>query len=82
MEDKATTREMGTIKWFSNSKGFGFILDKTGESDIFVHYSSIMVDGYKSLKAGQVVHYHTEKGDKGLHAVNVIPVKAKKTHNG
>lgn len=81
MEDKMTIREMGTIKWFSNSKGFGFILDETGESDIFVHYSSIMVDGYKSLKAGQIVHYRTEKGDKGLHAVDVVPIRAKKAHN-
>ena len=74
MEDEASIREMGTIKWFSNSKGFGFILDETGSSDIFVHYSSIMIDGYKSLKAGQMVQYRTEKGEKGIHAVDVSPV--------
>jgi CspA family cold shock protein len=74
MEDEASIREMGTIKWFSNSKGFGFILDETGSSDIFVHYSSIMIDGYKSLKAGQMVHYRTEKGEKGIHAVDVSPI--------
>ena len=74
MEDEASIREMGTIKWFSNSKGFGFILDETGSSDIFVHYSSIMIDGYKSLKAGQMVQYRTEKGEKGIHAVDVSPI--------
>lgn len=74
MEDKVSIKEMGIIKWFSNSKGFGFILSEAGNSDIFVHYSSIMVDGYKSLKAGQAVYYRTEQGEKGLHAVDVTPV--------
>jgi len=74
MEDKESIKEIGIIKWFSNSKGFGFILNEAGNSDIFVHYSSIMIDGYKSLKAGQVVHYRTEDGEKGLHAVDVTPV--------
>ena len=52
----------GTIKWFSNAKGFGFILPNDGEGDIFVHYSAINIEGYKTLKAGQKVRYETERG--------------------
>jgi CspA family cold shock protein len=63
----------GTIKWFSNAKGFGFILPDNGEGDIFVHYSAINVEGYKTLKAGQYVSYDTERGDKGIHAINIQP---------
>lgn len=63
----------GTIKWFSNAKGFGFILPEHGEGDIFVHYSAINIQGYKTLKAGQLISYETEKGDKGLHAINIVP---------
>ena len=55
----------GTVKWFSNAKGFGFILPNNGEGDIFVHYSEIKIEGYKTLKAGQYVSYDTERGDKG-----------------
>jgi CspA family cold shock protein len=66
--------DTGTIKWFSNSKGFGFILNEDGQQDIFVHYSAIEVDGYKTLKAGQAVNYDVKHGDKGLHAVNVVPL--------
>ena len=66
--------KIGTIKWFSNAKGFGFILPSHGEGDIFVHYSSINVEGYKTLKAGQRVSYETERGDKGLHAINITPI--------
>ena len=64
--------DSGTIKWFSNSKGFGFILDDDGQ-DIFVHYSAIEVKGYKTLKSGQIVNYDVKYGDKGRHAVNVVP---------
>lgn len=63
----------GTIKWFSNAKGFGLILPDNGEGDIFVHYSAINVEGYKTLKAGQYVSYDTERGDKGIHAINIQP---------
>ena len=63
----------GTIKWFSNAKGFGFIIPEGGEGDIFVHYSAINVEGYKTLKAGQAVTYEVQRGNKGLHATNIIP---------
>jgi CspA family cold shock protein len=65
--------DSGTIKWFSNAKGFGFIVNEKGNGDIFVHYSAIMTDGYKTLKAGQLVNYEIQEGEKGLHAINVIP---------
>ena len=61
----------GTVKWFNNAKGYGFILPEGGGDDLFVHYSSIQMDGYKTLKAGQPVEYDTHEGDKGCHATNV-----------
>ncbi|MEX1032578.1 MAG: cold-shock protein [Cellvibrionaceae bacterium] len=61
----------GTVKWFNNAKGYGFILPDQGGEDLFVHYSSILMDGYKTLKAGQVVSFEVIKGGKGLHATNI-----------
>lgn len=58
----------GTVKWFNNAKGFGFILPETGSEDLFAHYSAIEMDGYRTLKAGQTVTFDVMKGDKGLHA--------------
>lgn len=63
----------GQVKWFNNAKGFGFILPDDGGSDLFVHYSSILMDGYKTLKAGQTVSFDVEEGPKGLHAININP---------
>ena len=63
--------QLGTVKWFNNAKGFGFILPETGSDDIFAHYSAINMEGYKSLKAGQRVEYDTITGPKGLHATNI-----------
>jgi CspA family cold shock protein len=60
----------GTVKWFNESKGFGFITCEDG-SDVFVHYSSISGNGFKSLAEGDSVSFDTEKGPKGLKAVNV-----------
>ena len=63
-------REQGTVKWFNASKGFGFIQRSTGE-DVFVHFSAIQGDGYKSLNEGQAVEFEVTKGPKGLQASNV-----------
>jgi CspA family cold shock protein len=63
--------EQGTVKWFNNSKGFGFIKRETGE-DVFVHYKSISGDGYKTLKEGDKVEFEVETGPKGLQAVTVV----------
>jgi CspA family cold shock protein len=65
----------GTVKWFNNAKGFGFILPDGGGEDLFAHYSSIEMDGYRTLKAGQPVTFEIEKGDKGLHAKSIKMVK-------
>lgn len=64
-------RETGTVKWFSNVKGYGFIDRDTGDGDVFVHYSSINADGYRSLNEGQRVEYTLTEGPKGLSAVDV-----------
>jgi len=61
----------GTVKWFNDSKGFGFITAEDG-SDVFVHHSSIQAQGFKSLAEGDQVTFDVEKGDKGLKAVNVV----------
>ena len=61
----------GTVKWFNNAKGYGFVIAEAGGEDLFAHYSSIQMDGYKTLKAGQAVEFDIEKGPKGLHAVNI-----------
>ncbi|WP_461520736.1 cold shock domain-containing protein CspD [Porticoccus sp.] len=62
----------GTVKWFNNAKGYGFILSADGANDIFAHYSAINMDGYKTLKAGQEVTYDLVEGQKGLHATNIV----------
>jgi cold shock protein len=64
---------MGTVKWFNNAKGYGFILCADGEGDVFAHYSAIQMDGYKTLKAGQEVSFELVEGEKGLHATNIRP---------
>lgn len=61
----------GKVKWFNNAKGYGFIRPDAGGDDLFVHYSYICMDGYKSLKAGQSVTYDVREAPKGLHAVNI-----------
>lgn len=61
----------GTVKWFNNAKGYGFILPDEGGEDLFVHYTSILMEGYKTLKAGQVVQFEMVEGGKGFHATNI-----------
>jgi len=61
----------GTVKWFNNKKGFGFITPEAGGDDVFVHFSAISMEGFKSLEEGQKVTYEVEQGDKGAQATNV-----------
>ena len=65
----------GSVKWFNNAKGFGFIT-QGGEEDIFVHYSQIQEEGFKTLKQGEVVEFELRRGPKGLHAANVVRMNA------
>ncbi len=60
----------GTVKWFNERKGFGFLSQEDGD-DVFVHYSSIQSSGFKSLNEGQSIEFETQEGPKGLQAVNV-----------
>ncbi|AXR06845.1 cold shock domain-containing protein CspD [Salinimonas sediminis] len=62
---------VGKVKWFNNAKGFGFIVPEDGGEDIFAHYSTIQMEGYRSLKAGQDVTFEVQQGPKGLHAENI-----------
>jgi len=64
---------IGIVKWFSNTKGYGFISPEKGGDDIFAHFSSITMDGYKTLKKGQKVEFECTQGPKGLHATSIKP---------
>ncbi|CAM4254388.1 MULTISPECIES: cold-shock protein [Bacillales] len=63
----------GTVKWFNGEKGFGFITQEQGD-DVFVHFSAIQADGYKTLEEGQKVTFEVEEGQRGPQATNVTPV--------
>lgn len=64
----------GSVKWFNNSKGFGFLAPEDGSEDVFVHFSAIKADGFKSLEEGQKVKFEVVRGQKGLQAANVEPI--------
>lgn len=63
--------EQGTVKWFNDDKGYGFITRESGD-DVFVHFSAIQGDGFKSLSEGQHVTFEVEEGERGLQAANVV----------
>ena len=63
----------GTVKWFNDQKGYGFISPEEGDKDLFVHMSSIQMEGFKTLKDGQEVEYEVGEGENGPVATNVVP---------
>jgi cold shock protein len=69
----------GTVKWFNSAKGYGFICPEGGGQDVFAHFSSIEMDGYKTLKAGQMVSYEVHEGPKGLHANTIKSLHEEET---
>ena len=69
--EQGTAKEQGTVKWFNDTKGFGFITPDSGAKDVFVHYSAITGDGFKSLQEGDRVEFVIEEGQKGPAAANV-----------
>ncbi|MGR0277762.1 cold shock domain-containing protein [Marinomonas dokdonensis] len=68
----------GSVKWFNNAKGYGFIISDEFTEDLFIHYSAINVEGYKTLKAGQDVSFQVEPGNRGLHAIDITPLDSSK----
>jgi CspA family cold shock protein len=66
--------QTGTVKWFNEGKGFGFIAQDGGEADLFVHFSEIQGNGFKTLAENQRVQFEVKQGQKGLQASNVVPL--------
>ncbi|MCB9800122.1 MAG: cold shock domain-containing protein [Candidatus Omnitrophica bacterium] len=74
--------EKGKVKWFSNVKGYGFLEKEGADKDIFIHYSKIMGEGYKTLKSGEEVEFDIEEGSKGPTAVNINRITKQKKSEG
>jgi len=70
-------QQQGKVKWFNNSKGFGFLVPEAGGSDVFAHFSQIKMEGYRTLKTGQMVAFDLVDGEKGPQAQNIQPVLQK-----
>lgn len=68
---------VGTVKWFNNAKGFGFVICSEHDEDLFAHFSSIQMDGFKTMKAGQTVQFDTVKANRGIHAINIKVLSAR-----
>jgi len=64
----------GTVKWFNDAKGFGFIAPESGGKDLFIHHSNIAVSGFKTLAEGAKVEFEERQGQKGPEAINVVPI--------
>jgi len=73
LERNTAVRTRGTVKWFNDEKGFGFLTRDDGEKDVFCHFSAIQVEGFKSLTEGQKVEFDVVQGQKGPAAENVVP---------
>ncbi|TGN41431.1 cold shock domain-containing protein [Marinobacter confluentis] len=71
----------GKVKWFNNAKGYGFIIEDGCTDDLFAHFSSVQMEGYKTLKAGQPVTFEKKPSDKGVHAVNIVPQDMPQRHD-
>ena len=74
MEGTEAVKETGTVKWFNDSKGYGFIERDSDKTDVFVHYTAIIGNGYRSLKEEQRVEFRCSKGPKGLQAEDVAKI--------
>ena len=66
----------GTVKWFNNAKGYGFIVPEEGGEDLFAHFSAVNMDGYKTLSAGDQVQFEVTVSDKGPQAMDIVPIAA------
>ncbi len=69
-----STTQTGTVKWFDDGKGYGFITPESGGKDLFAHFSEIRADGFKSLQENQRVEFEVKQGQKGLQAANIRPL--------